>query len=172
MSLVPVCHVRADAEGTGFDERILHAGHLLLHRHQRLADHPRPHPLGTQIANGSQLDEVGEAEMVGGGDKPGALPTQELVGADAQDAKDVGSTVLIHGSSESAELSPPVRPPQWSRRKGFPAAIIMECWELWGKWKRRKSVENEPGRTLYDSLWWRLESRSSRRSSVGRAVDS
>ena len=99
-------HARTDTEGAGLDQRVLHAGHLLLHGLQGFANDRRPHPLGAQVANFLKLQEVVEGERLGNRNKSCPLPAHKLLGRDVQDPKDVRSTISIHVSSESpAELA-------------------------------------------------------------------
>ena len=51
------------AEHAGFQERVFHAGNLLTHRHQRLANHSGTHALGAQITNLFELNQVEEREV-------------------------------------------------------------------------------------------------------------
>ena len=116
MAFVTIGNARSDAEGAGFEQRILHAGHLLLHGLQRFANDGRAHTFGAQVTNLFKLEEVVEGKRLGNRSKSGALPANELLGRDVQYPKDVRSTISIHVSSESpAELIPIIG--GWQLRK-------------------------------------------------------
>ena len=102
-----VGHARANAESAGFDQRVLHAGHLLLHGLQRFADGCRTHTFGPQVTHFHELKQIEEGECVGNGDESCFLPASQLAGRDVQDPKDVRSTKSIHvGSARiAAELA-------------------------------------------------------------------
>ncbi len=84
-------------EGGGFEQGIVHAGDLLLHGLQRLANDGRAHFLGTQVADFFDLQEVKKRVVLSGGHQSSFFPTGQLTRREPQNAKQVGSTVSVHG---------------------------------------------------------------------------
>src|SRR5215475_1823062 len=82
------------------EQWILHACHLLLHRFKGLANHRRPHLLGTQVTDFFDLQEVEKRVILSGGYQSGFFPTCQLTRREPQDPKQVRSTISVHGCLE------------------------------------------------------------------------
>src|SRR5271166_2488102 len=98
-------HARSHIVGARLEQRVLHAGYLLLHGLERLADDSRTHALGAQVANFDELEEIVPGEGIGNGNKSRALPTGQLARGDVQETKNTLSTVSIHVNAKLIELS-------------------------------------------------------------------
>src|SRR5208337_2449307 len=68
----------AGGGSTGLDERISHAGSLLLHGFKRFPDHRWPHSHGTQVADLLDRQQIGERIGGGGSDQTRTLPVRQL----------------------------------------------------------------------------------------------
>ena len=68
----------AEPKSSGFEQRILHARHLLQHGLQRLADDGGTHPLGAQVAHFFELQEIKERIRGRLGYQPSLLPARQL----------------------------------------------------------------------------------------------
>src|SRR5581483_7153954 len=99
-------------KGSRFEQRIFHSRHLLLHGFQRLPDHRRAHFPCAQVPNLLYLEKVKKRIALACGYQSGLFPSCELTRRKAKYAKQVRSTISIHGcmgtfSSYYPERQPP-----------------------------------------------------------------
>ena len=87
---------RSRHECSRFQQRILHARHLLLHGDQRFANHGRTHALSAQVAYFFQLEEVKKGKRFRCRYQPGFLPLDQLSRRDAKNSQNVSSSVSMH----------------------------------------------------------------------------
>src|SRR5581483_10083214 len=139
MSLVTEGHPRAGGECARLEQRVLHAGDLLLHGAQRFPDHGGAHSLGAQVAHFLHLQQIKEGITVAGGYQPGSLPLGELTGSDAQNPQYVGSAVTLHCSLWSRSLrnyrNTKVRTQEQS--SAWPVEITNHWWKRWKTFAQR-----------------------------------
>jgi hypothetical protein len=94
---MPKSNPMSGKESTRLQERVLHPRHLLLHRLQGLADRGWAHLLGAQVAYFLDLQEIKKRITLSGGYQFGFFPTRQLTRREPQDAKQVRSTISVHG---------------------------------------------------------------------------
>jgi hypothetical protein len=85
------------AKRTGLEQRILHPGYLLLHGLERLPDDRRTHLAGAQITHFLDLQQVKKGITLGDGYQSGLFPSRQLTRREPKYAKQVCSTVSVHG---------------------------------------------------------------------------
>jgi hypothetical protein len=84
-------------KGAGLKQGIVHPCDLFLHGLERLPDDHRAHLAGAQVTNFLDLQEIKKRIGLGGGYQFGSFPTRQLTRRDPQYAKQVRSTVSVHG---------------------------------------------------------------------------
>ena len=89
--------VMTGAECAGFEQRILHAGSLLLHRHKRLANLHRTHMAGAQVAHFFHLKKVEKSVALCRSEQASPFPSGQLPGVEAQNPDKIFSAVSVHG---------------------------------------------------------------------------
>jgi len=72
---------------SGFDQRVTHAGSLLLHGLERFADDGRAHAHGAEVADFLDFQQVGKRISGAGRDEPGALPVGKLARREMKNSK-------------------------------------------------------------------------------------
>ena len=70
-----------------FDQRISHAGSLLLHGFERLANHGGTHAHGTEVADFLDLQQVGEGIGRRGDDNARTLPVRQLARSEMENSE-------------------------------------------------------------------------------------
>jgi len=75
---VPESYAAAGVKRAGLEQGVLHAGHLLLHRIERLPDHRRAHFAGAQVAHFFDLQEIKKRVDLCGGYKFSLFPGCQL----------------------------------------------------------------------------------------------
>jgi hypothetical protein len=116
MSLMTESHAVACRKGARLKQGILHAGDLFLHGLKRLPYHGRPYFAGTQIANFLDLQKIKKGILLRGGYQSGFFPTRQLTRREPKYAKQVRSSISVHGFKwTSSVLSE--SPPRRARRK-------------------------------------------------------
>ena len=88
----------AGGESASFEQRVFHPGDLLLHCFKRLADYRRPHFSCAEITNFFYLQEIEKGIALSSGDQFGFFPSSQLARRDPKDAKQIRSTVSVHGN--------------------------------------------------------------------------
>jgi hypothetical protein len=88
-------------EGARLKQRIFHAGNLLLHSLQGLPNDRGTDFSSAQVADFFDLQEIEKGIILGGGNQSGFFPTRQLTRREPQNAKQVRSTVSVHGCMQS-----------------------------------------------------------------------
>ena len=94
---MPEGYAAPAGERACFEQRILHARHLLQHGIERLANHRRAYFFRAQVAYFLDLQEIEKRIILGGGNQSGFFPTRQLTRREPQNAKQVRSTISVHG---------------------------------------------------------------------------
>src|SRR6516164_4113174 len=117
-------------KSSGFEERIFHARHLLLHGLQGLPDHGRTDLFRAQVTDFLDLQKIEERIALSGGNQSGLFPTCQLTRREPQNAKQIRSTVSVHGYllllrslSESASCDC-----KWKSGPEEPAVALQQEW--------------------------------------------
>ena len=93
---MPECPPGFRSEGAGLKQRVFHASYLLLHGAQGVAYHSRSYPLGAQLTQLAQLQEIKERVRFGNRKESCLFPARQLPSRDAQDSQYVRSLVSFH----------------------------------------------------------------------------
>src|SRR6266700_4399172 len=89
--------VMTGAECAGLEQRVLHAGGLLLHRCQRLANFHRTHMAGAQVAYFFHLKKVKKSVALCRSEQASPFPSGQLPGVETQNPNKIFSAVSVHG---------------------------------------------------------------------------
>jgi hypothetical protein len=83
-STMAIDNAGTSGESAGFEQRIFHACHLLLHGTERITDHGRAHTFGAQITQFFDLEKIEKRIQLLHGKQTALLPASELSRRDAK----------------------------------------------------------------------------------------